>query len=150
MSVEVKLSLPLDSCPVCSIPLDFCGCLSFARDLQMHAFTADITDECCKNIKVGAGVICFDRLFQVRLCQQLAQQIKKKKKQDEVQILIFICLFWSFSLFLLFSLVRLLEHSLTVSSFNWPCSCHLCVPCHHRESIETISCVAARRFLLYI
>lgn len=66
----------------------------------MHAFTADITDECCKNTKVEAGVICFDRLFQVHLCQQLAQQIKKnKKKQDQLQIFILICLFWSFSLF---------------------------------------------------
>lgn len=57
MSAEVKLSLLLDSCPVCSIPLDFLCVFKLARDVQMHAFTAGITDECRKNIKVESFVL---------------------------------------------------------------------------------------------
>lgn len=60
MSVEVNQSLPLDSCPVCSIPLDLLRVLKLARDLQMHTFTGGITDECHKSIKVQAGLICLD------------------------------------------------------------------------------------------
>lgn len=80
MSVEVKLSLPLESCPVCSIPLDFLRVFKLARDLQMRAFTARVTGERCENIKVEDGVICFVCLSQVHLRQQLRGQIKK---QDE-------------------------------------------------------------------
>lgn len=145
MSVEVKLSLPLDTCPVCSIPLDFLWVFKPARDVQMHAFTDGITDACCKNSKVETEVIC-SRCLPPSLprptwvnsshCEQI-----KKTGWDEMPVSFLTCLFWSVSLFCCF-FHQTFEHSFALTSLAWPCSCHLGVPCHHREAISN---VAARR-----
>lgn len=56
MSVEVKLKVSgLDVCPVCFIPSSSLWTFRSASDPQMHVFTAGITGECCKSIKVEAG-----------------------------------------------------------------------------------------------
>lgn len=60
-----------------------------ARDLQMHAFTAVTTDECCKNVKVEAGAICFVCLFQAPTCVNNLHN--GLQKQEEMQLIILIC-----------------------------------------------------------
>lgn len=56
MSEEVKLKVSgLDVCPVCFIPSGSLWTFRSASDPQMHVFTAGITGECCKSIKVEAG-----------------------------------------------------------------------------------------------
>lgn len=68
MSVEVKLSLPLDNCSNLFKP----ACV-----LQMHAFTAVITDEYSKYIKVEARVICFVGFFKPTSVNNLQNGLKK-------------------------------------------------------------------------
>ena len=106
MSAEVKLSLPLDTCPVCSIPLDVLWVFQAACDSQMHALTGCGRDQCCGNIKVEAAVICF-WLFTpaARSGQQLAP-LTDLENRNKMQIFILICLLWPFSLFVV-SFIRL-------------------------------------------
>lgn len=66
-----------------------------ARDLQMHAVTAVTADECCKNIKVEAEVICFVCLIQAPTCVNNLHN--GLQKQEEMQLIILICVIWSFS-----------------------------------------------------
>lgn len=105
-----------------------------ARDLQMYAFTTGITGECCGEYGGGGCSYFFLHVYFKSTCVNNYQLISS---------------FWGLFDLVIFSplfflLCQTLEHSFTLISSTWPCSCHLCVSFHHKKSITAISCVAAR------
>lgn len=112
----------------------FCECLSSHVIYRCMPLLPASRVNAAGNMEVVAAAIFFLHVYFKSTCVNNYQLISS---------------FWGLFDLVIFSplfflLCQTLEHSFTLISSTWPCSCHLCVSFHHKKSITAISCVAAR------